>query len=92
MEFVRLIMDKRLYLSENLLKREGIQTRIIILSGQAVHLWRLRLQLEDALCHIGYDTTIGRIDGMFRICRFSQTENFHSLQLKLHTYFFIIAS
>ena len=33
---------------------------------QTAHRWRLRFQLEDALCHIGNDAVIGRIDRMFR--------------------------
>jgi len=33
---------------------------------QTAYLWRLRFQLEDALCHIGNDTITVRIDLVFR--------------------------
>jgi len=32
---------------------------------QTAYLWRLRFQLEDALCHIGNDTITVRIDSVF---------------------------
>ena len=32
---------------------------------QTAHRWRLRFQLEDALCHIGNDTITVRIDSVF---------------------------